>query len=166
MNVIYSFSLLHGFKTDTFDILGLAQIENELPTSLTCGTYTMTYPPWSNYNINGKPYWWYTKRGIIPSRVPTKEIVVSYMQEISCVTITGENLLKFISFKIQKIKKGDFRQTEIITMWKSLIDVEKEYTIINYVIQISSGGFVRYFGNLMKGTCLNINRLSYLIDKQ
>jgi tRNA U55 pseudouridine synthase TruB len=75
---IYTFTLLHEFTTDSHDIMGLITRTNTEHTKLQPGDYNMQYPPFSNYNIKGKPYWYYTKNGIEPPFIPSKQINLSF----------------------------------------------------------------------------------------
>lgn len=159
----YSFSLLHGIKTDTFDILGIICETNCEYKPISSGTYNMIYPKWSNYKIAGKPLWYYTKNKIEPPSEPSKCIKLYSIEhgDIKSGEIIGEQLLSLIVFKIQKVNKKTFRQDEIIAKWHEIINPSNIYYFSNFIIKLSSGGFVRYFGNMMGGTCFNICRLTY-----
>jgi hypothetical protein len=159
----YSFSLLHGIKTDTFDILGMICETKCEFKPIVAGSYDMIYPKWSNYRVVGKPLWYYAKNKIDAPFKPSKRIELCDIKYDDIVggEMTGENLLKMIMFKIRKINKMTFRQDEIIDKWKSIIDPFDTYYFSNHIVTLTSGGFVRYFGNMMGGTCFNICRMSY-----
>lgn len=163
-NKIYSFTLLHDFMTDTYDIMGIITQQNVNINKISTGKYLMEYPPYSSYNIKGKPYWHYTKNNLIPPFIPKKEIDIFLFETIGNIEITGENLIKIITQKINKVDTKTFRQNEIINKWKENIIKENVYYATKFIIGLSSGGFVRYFGNKMNGTCYDIKRLCYCYD--
>jgi tRNA U55 pseudouridine synthase TruB len=159
----YKFTLLCGFKTDTFDIMGMITDVGTEKKDVCVGKYEMKYPSYSSYSICGKPYWYYTKNNLQVPFEPSKNIDLIKLDKINDIEITGENLLKMIIYKINKVQKMSFRQFYIIESWKNHVNVDAEYHMIDYEITLSSGGFVRYFGNLMNGACLNIERIRYVL---
>ena len=55
-----------------------------------------------------------------------------------------------------------FRQKDIKELWNQNIEIKKEYKIYEFEISLSSGGYVRNFGNLLGGICFDIERLEYI----
>jgi tRNA U55 pseudouridine synthase TruB len=163
----YTFSVLKGFGTDTFDIMGIpsqkphiSELKFNVPHTL-----LMKYPEYSNFKINGKPYWWYAKNKQKPPLVPFKNITIYQFNKTGASEITGDNLLKLIKNKINKVSQGDFRQTEIITKWTEIIIPTNDYQICHYSVTLSSGGYVRSLGDMLGGCCFNIVRQNYGTEK-
>lgn len=160
----YTFSIIRGFQTDTYDILGLATISPITSDVITAPhEYLLQYPPYSGYCIKGKPYWKYTRENEKPPFVPYKKTIVYRFKSLDVSSITGDNLFKLIRKKISKITQGDFRQVEIINKWQDIINSNNEYTLEHYEVMISSGGYVRTLANLMGATAFNIRRMQYKI---
>ncbi len=175
----YTFTLLHGFKTDTCDIMGLVteqdtkyndmlfaqdSVSGQHHATIFPKSVMMEYPIYSNYNIKGKPSWYYAVNNIDRPYIPTKKIDVLDFRQLGTVAISGDNLLRMIKNKISKVTKDSFRQQQILAKWITSIDLNKEYHATKFTITLSSGGFVRYFGDRMNGTCYDIRRTRYLFD--
>jgi tRNA U55 pseudouridine synthase TruB len=158
---IYRFKLIHTITTDTYDILGLLNSEDEkLVDSVDDNKeYDMEYPPYSSYKIKGKPLWYYTLNNIKFDNKPSKKIKLHYLKKINEEKVDKDTIIDRITKIINKVNKNTFRQESILKSYENL--KKKEYTISEYEIKLSSGGFVRYFGNMMNGTCYNIERISY-----
>lgn len=169
---IYKFKLIHGIKTDTFDILGLITNVNQDNIDTTNliipNDYVMEYPQYSSYKIKntGKPYWYCTMNNIKIDEKdkPMKNVTVYNFQICEQIEIYGKELLKLIKNKIGKVKKQSFRQKEIVELWEKNINFNDDYFITSYKIELSSGGYVRYFGNYLGGTCYDIQRIHYKIQ--
>lgn len=84
----YRATVVLGFETDTYDVLGIPSpspsqgsnlgleylIKNILEKQI--GTHTQTYPPYSSKNVNGVPLWKLTRDGNLPDVLPSREVVV------------------------------------------------------------------------------------------
>jgi len=170
----YNFKLLKGFQTDTYDIMGMIMndemknIENML---LEKKEYDMSYPPYSSVPIKEHylqdrkifaPYWYCTKNNLKVENIPTKKITL-YDFNVRNLTIkTGEELLELIKLKINTVKKPTFRQNEIIDIWEQKLNKEQCYEIYDCNIVLSSGGYVRSFGNMLNSVCFDIERVKYI----
>jgi tRNA U55 pseudouridine synthase TruB len=169
----YNFKLLKGFKTDTYDILGLItdmDLENKQDMNIELKQYIMPYPPYSSvpikeYYLPNKrthpPYWYCAKNNLYVENIPTKEITVHDFNVVNQELIKGTELLELIKNRINSVKKLTFRQDEIITMWESKTDPDYEYEIYSCNITLSSGGYVRFIGNELNSACFDIERTAY-----
>ncbi|PJA93582.1 MAG: hypothetical protein CO133_01155, partial [Candidatus Komeilibacteria bacterium CG_4_9_14_3_um_filter_37_5] len=161
----YNFKLIHGFTTDTFDILGLITNKTfEFKDDVKENDYLMEYPPYSGYKIKGKPYWYWTKKGIkIDEKdIPKKKVTIKKFVKNNQYNISKNNLIKLIIERINTVSKQTFRQKEIIDEYNNTL-TDDQYIISEFTITLTSGGFVRYFGNMMGGTCFDIERTKYFI---
>jgi tRNA U55 pseudouridine synthase TruB len=165
----YKFKLICGIKTDTFDILGLAKIEDltRIPTSILVGKHLQEYPPYSSVIISEykMPYWQCTKRGLPVKNRPTREIIIHELQETKRNNrkLKANDLLNMIINRINLVSMITFRQEEIIERWKKLlIGLETEIRVIEYETIISSGGYVRWICEQMNGCAMDIERLEFI----
>ena len=98
----YRATVVLGFETDTYDVLGIPSplqekvasrpdevLQNNLTPTLSwqgegvtkilqsqIGTHTQSYPPYSAKNVNGVPLWKLTRDGNLPEVLPSREVVV------------------------------------------------------------------------------------------
>lgn len=162
----YTFSVLEGFQTDTYDIMGLTldPTNNGEDQVVKKMKYNVPYPAYSSQNIKpyNKPLWYCTKNNLPVENYPQQDVEVMDYRKISSEQILGKDLLELITNRIHKVTKPTFRQKEIITNWKMIIDKEKYYTISHHEIIMTKGGYVRYFGNHMGGCCFDICRTAYI----
>ena len=168
-NKIYTFSVLHDFQTDTYDLMGLVtdfkgfnQIIIEEPILI-----NQSYPPYSSktINVDGKmtKLWELAKQNnLSDKKIPTKEVNIYYVKKINHYEIKGNELYDLICSLINKVN-GNFRQKEILEKWQSVINLDTIYKVSDYETKISSGGYVRSIANNMNGTAFNICREQYLI---
>ena len=172
---IYSYSVIHDFQTDTYDILGLItktktnfNFNNFNNLNLIfdeARTILQPYPPFSSktVEIDGKMVrlWFATKNSMKIPELPTKEVKIFYNKKIGEKYINGKELFELISNLVNKVK-GDFRQDETIKTWEENIDKDGEYLIEDFETKISSGGYVRSIANSMGGVAFNICRKEYI----
>ena len=171
----YRFEVLFGFETDTYDIMGIAQkidqdnleITSDLITNCLkkyVGTWEQEYPPYSSIRINGKPlFYWAREKKLEGLLIPKKKITITSCELIDMTTITSGYLLDYISERVSKAR-GDFRQEEIITRWKQLLQYKRMYTKITCHIQCSSGTYVRSIANDL-GQKLSLGGVAFSITR-
>ncbi len=165
---IYTFSVLHDFQTDTYDLMGLVTDykifnENIFETEI---KIKQSYPPYSSktININGKmtKLWELAKENKLSDKeIPTKDVNIYYVKKISEKEINGFKLYELICDLINKVN-GNFRQKEILEKWKNIIIFDNIYKVTDYETKISSGGYVRSIANNMNGVAFNICREKYI----
>lgn len=151
----YTFDILFGFETDTFDILGkvintsnkkIKSEEIEFKLKEFMGFQKQKYPPFSSKTINGKPLFEWAKEGRLNEiSIPTNKINISEIKLTNIREISTNDLQESILSKIKSLKGYDFRQDEIIEIWKNLFEENKEesFTIATVRIKCSSGTYVR-----------------------
>lgn len=168
----YSFEILLGFNTDTFDLLGkiekrpeyeieikkidktnhkvffehFKKMVNKIAEEKKMG-YMQEYPKYSSKTVSGKPLFSLAraeKEVILPSKfVSIKNLSVDSYQ-----VIEKDVLYKKIEIGIKKVD-GDFRQDEILNLWKNTINNTKtdKYLIIKLKAECSSGTYIRALVN-------------------
>lgn len=169
---IYTFSTIHGFQSDTYDILGLVtniiDDKNDNFKEILFNDekiITQQYPPYSSktVDIDGKKVrlWEATKYNMNYNVIPTKEVKIYYIKKINENFVDGNNIYNTINYLINTVN-GDFRQKEILSKWKEVIDEKKIYKCCMYETKISSGGYVRSIANSMGCVAFNICRKQYI----
>lgn len=152
----YTFSVLLGAETDSFDYLGILQSNFKNPPPISnkkiltfikknTGKFTQSYPPFSSKTVNGVPMFKLAKKGILnPSEIPAKEIEVYKFKYLSSEKISSDDLKKDILTSLKKIT-GFFRQTKIKKQWFSFFKQNPnfQFIILKFEIDVSSGTYVR-----------------------
>lgn len=155
----YQFEYICGFKTDTYDVLGLAESCASEYKEIKEGKRTQKYPPYSSKTVDGKPLFVWAREGKLPP-LPEREIEIFESKILGERTITAKDLRELIISKINLVK-GDFRQKEIIERWNEILN-EGEYKIIKGEISCSTGTYIRSLIN-ESGCCtaLSITRTKF-----
>ncbi len=168
----YEATILFGFRTDTYDVMGLPTkgtvIDIKEPSLLLRdkeGDINMPLPPFSSYRIKGKPLFWWTREGRLSEvDVPIKNYTIEKIDVVSLDLVNSDDLLSTIKDKIGGVQ-GDFRQKKIIEEWERVLAKEKvQYTTLRINVIVSSGFYVRGFANLIGeesgagGTLLHLKR--------
>lgn len=150
----YRFKLLLGISTDSFDLLGLPQLDQagiKKPLSVVkkalsgyVGTFEQTYPPYSAVQVKGKPlFWWARHNKLSEITIPTKERTISELKLVASDSLPSDDLMEAIEDKIWPIA-GDFRQADILIAWHDLLDnLDKNWQVITVDMHCSSGTYVR-----------------------
>jgi len=167
---IYTFDVIEGFTTDTYDILGLVNLdmceykENIFDMEK---IINQEYPIYSSktVNINNRMVrlWDAAKNNMLDNiKIPTKEVKIYYVKKTGSDIVESEDLYNIIKNIINTVH-GDFRQKEILEKWKNILLTNKKiYKINHYETKISSGGYVRSIAHNMGGVAMNICRINYL----
>ncbi|MDQ5901305.1 MAG: tRNA pseudouridine55 synthase [Patescibacteria group bacterium] len=166
----YEFEMLFGFKTDSYDLLGVAEkfdfnkqdvlnnLEKEIISRI--GKFSQKYPPFSSKTVGGVPLFQKTKNGE-DYDAPEKDVEIYKAGFLGFKEIKGENLLSLIKEKMFLVS-GDFRQEEIVKKWENILSGEEEkyFLIAKAIIHCSSGTYVRSFVNDLSfpATTFSINR--------
>src|SRR4029079_18307336 len=110
----------------TYDILGkivslktdienpTKQIRNNLKNFT--GKFVQQYPIYSSKTVNGKQLFEYARAGT-PVEIPEREVRVKELKFLKLRKINNKKLLANIEKRINKVK-GDFRQKEILKIWR------------------------------------------------
>ena len=171
----YYFEVLWGFKSDTFDILGIPQKsgnstfdEAKLDQILSeiKNLKELPYPPFSSKTLNGVPLFKLAREGKLDdSLIPTRKINISSISKIRDFEISGTELFKLIQERISLVT-GDFRQKETEEKWSEILASPKDthFLVSCFRAEVSTGTYIRSLANRMgeiSGTgalCLKIVR--------
>lgn len=165
----YTCTMVHGFQTDTYDIMGKIVSENSwepIYNNVKDIEYEQQYPMYSSIYViqNGmrKPLWYYEKNNIKVENIPSKKVKLLSSEKISDdITISSTDLFRIINDRIEQVKKNTYRQDEIIALWNNKLDKNKDYTLSKWKFTVTSGGYIRYLANQMNGCCFDIERVCY-----
>ena len=185
---VYEAEILFGFKTDTFDLLGLpvfchpdrvsASERAEGSLSSLKGKIVLPIPAYSSVPLNGKPMFMHARAGKLKtSTLPKREMEIKSVKQLDSKQLTANTLLKYIQKNIPKVK-GDFRQKEILKAWKKILChpelvsgskngfrnkfgmTPAKYQIIKLKLSVSSGTYIRSIANYLGGTLFSLKRAS------
>lgn len=156
----YDFAALFGFATDTYDILGkIMRVENlknfseneiRKAASIYVGEREQKYPEYSSKMIARK------KNEAISMETTSKKITIYEIQFHGLDTLNGKELFGRLLMDISRVK-GDFRQHEILTLWKEMIfgsgnRPSRQYYLGRFSAHVSSGTYIRSLVNDMGNT--------------
>lgn len=152
----YEFSVLFGFATDTYDILGkIMRVEkvldlDELELIKVCKIYEgereQKYPKYSSVMIDHPE--------IEP---PVKKVNIKKLEFLGLQKLSTKELFGRLLMDISKVK-GDFRQNEILITWKKILegiissDKLAEVFIGNFKADVSTGTYIRGIVNDLGNT--------------
>lgn len=174
----YEFEILFGFATDTYDILGkiisarkdLAekdQLNKLIKKNLKYfkGKIVQKYPMYSAKTVSGKQLHEYARTGE-QIEVPEKNVEIKTLKFKKLRKIKVQTLLKNIEKRIAKVN-GDFRQKEILEIWKNELGAEKmpkHFFCASFRSRVSSGTYIRSISYDL-GARLRIPALAFKIKR-
>ena len=153
----YEFEILWGFKTDTYDILGLSKKgEKKLSVeekkkkilknfSFLEGKFKQKYPPYSSMTVKGKQLHQWAREGKLDEiKIPEKKVEIYEMNFLGNREISGNKLFAEIKKRISKVQ-GNFRQKEILEKWKKNFEnnLKDSFLVSKFRVKCSSGTYVR-----------------------
>lgn len=152
---IYSFDLLFGVATDTYDQLGmitttsavsLEAIRKQLPAAITAirEQKRQAYPPYSSRTVQGKPlFWWARHKRLQEIHIPTHTITISDLRLLHIAAIDSEALANRITTTIT-LATGDFRQHACLHRWHTYFSTHQTPLVVaSFHLVCSSGTYVR-----------------------
>ena len=159
----YTFDLLLGFKSDSGDVLGLAQpcsvptISQQQITAITKtfqGKQSFPYPHFSSKAVQGKPlFLWTLEKKLSEITIPTSTTTIYSLKHTHTRSITAKTLKKYVHVKINSLTETmetskqlgeNFRKNEILAQWNALLNnKQEEHTILSFTCTCSSGTYMR-----------------------
>jgi tRNA pseudouridine55 synthase len=170
----YEFEVLWGFETDTYDVLGLITDTGRMPIDLEkrmpkllksiLSKKTQAYPPYSSKTVGGKALHSWAREGKIGEiEVPTRGIRVFNIEHLRTRLVRQADVLKEIEGRVAQVT-GDFRQKDILSQWRHLIDPDGLALISQFRADVSSGTYIRSLAHEM-GKSLGTSALAYNIKR-
>jgi tRNA pseudouridine(55) synthase len=155
MSKEYTLDVLFGFETDTYDVLGKViesgeveglRIKNiEKALNEFRGKLSQEYPPYSSKTVDGKALFEWAREGLLNSIIMPSRTVTVYDIDITHVyKIKEPQLLQYIESCVSKVN-GDFRQEEVMRIWKRYLKSggQREFPAATINISCSSGTYAR-----------------------
>jgi tRNA pseudouridine55 synthase len=155
LDKVYEVTVVFGFGTDTYDILGMSMkyetqdISNEkieMEVNKMKGIFEYPFPDYSSKPVNGKPlYQWAREARLGEVEVPKRTMQIYGVTLLDMYTITIEEMKDTIEERIAEVK-GDFRQKEILSKWGVVfagMNREKPLLAARIRIDCASGTYVR-----------------------
>ena len=151
----YTFEVLFGIETDTYDIMGLitrydttaSKFQPSQLATLTAsyiGTSYQQYPPYSSPRVKGKPLFYWARNNLLHTiKIPSKHVHIDTFTLTKTSSIEAQTLLAYVQTRITKVH-GSFRQKDILERWhQKLNKMENSFTVAEFKISCSSGLYVR-----------------------
>jgi tRNA pseudouridine55 synthase len=155
MSKEYTLDVLFGFSTDTYDVLGRVMdtgaVSQIRPSAIKKalnefrGTVPMEYPPFSSKTVEGKSLFEWARGGALSAIVlPQRTVIVYEILLESVYKISEGELFAYIENNVEKVQ-GDFRQEEIMRLWKRVLKASgtREFPCATVKISCSSGTYAR-----------------------
>ncbi|MFC1775263.1 hypothetical protein ACFLY0_00165 [Patescibacteria group bacterium] len=161
----YVFEILIGFKSDSQDVLGLAEARPAAATPQKSdiqeaakkftGRLTIPYPIFSSKTVQGKPlFLWTLENKLNEIEIPTRNVEIYKLKFLGQKKIKKDKLQKEIFKKINSIKEvteeskllgADFRREETRARWNEIFDEaeQEKYQILKFKCRCSSGTYMR-----------------------
>ena len=173
----YDFTVLFGFSTDSYDILGkifrVEKIDSVSESTLIRltkayeGKREQKYPAFSSKTVNGVALHDLARRGVIDDiEIPTKNVTIKKLEFLGFDTLLPKELLGRSLMDIGKVK-GDFRQHDILILWKQMLGgFERQDKIFlgKFKAHVSSGTYIRGIVNDL-GNSLGIGACALSITR-
>jgi tRNA pseudouridine55 synthase len=170
MSKEYVLDILFGFSTDTYDVLGrvmeyadaegLTKKKIEQGLNEFRGPVSQEYPPFSSKTVEGRPLFEWARAGIGALALPRKSVTVYDISVEALYKVKESVLFSYIESNVEKVN-GDFRQEEVMRLWRRHLSQNGERTFPCATIKIScsSGTYARSIANGL-GNYLNTPTLA------
>ncbi len=182
----YSFTVLFGVGSDTFDPLG--RLTPALPRDITAaklnailpqfrGAISLPYPPFSAKTVQGKPLHTWTLEGRLDEiEIPEQYSTVYRLSLQNIYTKTGAELTADAAVKIQsvipvtdprKALGADFRRTDVLLDWQQLAKQRRDtdFVLADLYCVASSGTYMRSLAHHI-GAALDTSALAWSIRRE
>ncbi len=155
----YRATIMFGFYTDTFDILGLADQRfdrlvrtaevAEIVNSFV-GEHEFILPAFSSPPVNGKPlFQWARENRLNEIELPKRKFNIYNIEQGGCINMAWPEVETYIQQSISSVI-GDFRQQEILARWAEVfaaIPHNQPLQTITLTIHCASGTYIRSLAN-------------------
>ncbi len=151
----YVLDILFGFSTDTYDVLGrvmetgdgseLRRPAVQKGLNEFRGHVEQEYPPYSSKTVEGKSLFEWARASALSALVmPSRSVTIHHIDVTDMYKVSEPALLAYIEDGVSKVN-GDFRQEEILRIWKRHLkkDGEREFVAASVKIECTSGTYAR-----------------------
>jgi tRNA pseudouridine55 synthase len=171
LNKEYVLDVLFGFSTDTYDVLGkvtdtgdasgVTRQKIEKGLNEFRGMLSQEYPPYSSKTVEGKSLFTWAREGMLGTLVlPRRTVTIYDIESTHIYKVKEPQLLSYIQDGVEKIN-GDFRQEEVMRLWKRHLKSagERDFPCATVKISCSSGTYARSIAHGL-GTYLGVPALA------
>ncbi|HEY4515842.1 MAG TPA: hypothetical protein VJH67_01490 [Candidatus Paceibacterota bacterium] len=159
----YDFTVLFGFSSDTYDILG--EIKEILPVidlseseiikviQIYVGERDQKYPPFSSKTVGGRAlHEWARIAELDKIVIPSRKITIHKINFKGLQKLLPKELLGRLLMDISKVK-GDFRQHVALVLWKKFLEnYHGSLYMGSFSAHVSSGTYIRSIVNDLGNT--------------
>lgn len=159
MNKEYVLDVLFGFSTDTYDVLGKV-VETGDTTTITRkalretlnefrGDVSQEYPPYSSKTVQGKSLFEWARTNALGTLIlPRRTVTIFEIDLKEIYKVPEADLLSYIEENVSKVN-GDFRQDEVLRLWRRRLSEKggREFPCAAIHISCSSGTYARSIAN-------------------
>jgi tRNA pseudouridine55 synthase len=151
----YVLDILFGFSTDTYDVLGRVietgeyeGIERDVVQkglNEFRGHIEQEYPPYSSKTVEGKSLFEWARSSALSSLVmPSRSVTIHHIDVEALYKVPEAMLLAYIEDGVSRVT-GDFRQEEVLRLWKRHLKKEgdREFPAASVRIECTSGTYAR-----------------------
>lgn len=155
----YTLDVLWGFSTDTYDVLGRviekgdgSGINKKLIEPLLNeyrGEVSQEYPPYSSKTVEGKSLFQWARAGALGTLIlPRRTVTIHDIKLNRMYKVSEPALLSYIDEHVMKVQ-GDFRQDEVMRMWRRELSPSgtREFPCASIDISCTSGTYARSIAN-------------------
>ena len=162
----YEADVLFGFKTDTYDLLGVVTdfcgqevlvdsffVKHKTKLNSVLRGFlkkkTQKYPEYSSKTVGGTPLFEWTRAGKISEiKIPSRKISVRKFEVISVDFISALELWEYIEENVTAVA-GDFRQDQIMEKWAEMLAQKHNFffPVLRVAFHVSSGTYIRGLAN-------------------
>lgn len=159
MSKEYVLDILFGFSTDTYDVLGkitesgepLGITRKKIETALNefRGMLSQEYPPYSSKTVEGKSLFQLARDAVSDALVlPRRTVTIYDISLTHLYKVKEPQLLAYIQSGVERVN-GDFRQEEVMRLWKRQLKSTgtREFPCASIAISCSSGTYARSIAN-------------------
>ena len=171
----YEFEVLLGATSDSFDLLGLAEVQQPPPQmpplQPLLGRRRQPYPPYSSRPFKGQPLWKWAREGRLEEVQPWPSVEVEFSRlEVRGEQrrLTGVQLLQEVRQRLSLVRnREDLRADEVTRRWEEVLQEHHEFLVVPLLATCTSGGYVRGICHALGGLAFSIRRVAlgpYTLD--
>jgi len=113
------------------------------------GMLSQEYPPYSSKTVEGKSLFQWARDGVMDKLIlPRRTVTIYDINLTQLYKVKEPQLLAYIQSGVEKVN-GDFRQEEVLRLWKQQLKSTgtREFPCASIAISCSSGTYARSIAN-------------------
>jgi tRNA pseudouridine55 synthase len=148
----YTAQALLGWRSDSFDILGIptpttgiVPSPSRILTTLQAmvGKLDLSVPVFSSVVHDGIPLFAHAREGLAPDvQVPVRRMAVNQVDTVAIEPLSERVLRERIDDSVGRVR-GNFRQDEILAAWHALLRPGAELVTVRFTLACAGGTYVR-----------------------